>query len=324
MTKLHLVKPSTEAEKITHTVNDTIEITPNSARAWKAPPFQRPLRVNDRVMKLMLEIKKSGVVPGTITLGLLAGEHYLIDGQHRREAFLLSELPIGYCDVRVLHVKTMIEMAREFFNLNSQLVNMRPDDFLKALESSITQLQKVRKACAFVGYDMVRRNEKSPIVSMSNLLRMWVASSKEVPGGGGLGAVTLAETLSSEEAQNLIEFATLAFEAWGRDSEFHRLWGSLNMQLCMWIYRRMVCGQNITSASRVTRIDKMLFKKGLLSLSANAHYLDWLVGRQATDRDRSPGYGRVKKIFVDRIQLETGKKPLLPSPAWASHLSGSR
>jgi hypothetical protein len=314
---LYLVKPATEAEKVTHTVTDVIEITPNSVKAWKAPKFQRPKRVNSRVKQLVEEIKKSGVLPGVITLGQLHHDTYLVDGQHRLEAFLLSELPVGYCEVRVVHGKSMAELAKEYDNLNAVLVTRRPDDRLKAQEEWSTVLQQIRKACPFVGYDMVRRNPHSPIVSMSNLLRMWNGSSKEVPSSGGASAVDIAETLSSEESRMLIEFTQIAHDGWGRDPEFARLWGSLNMQICMWLFRRTVYGYNMPSTSRVVRLDKPLFKKCLTGLSANSAYLDWLVGRQITDRDRSPCYARVKKIFAERVHLETEKKCHFPQPAWA-------
>lgn len=315
--ELRIVKPSTEAEKATHSTSDTWEVTPARVRAWKLPEFQRPLRINTRVMALVEDVKKTQIIPGTIVLGVMDGHHWLIDGQHRREAFLLSELMTAYCDVRILHVKSMGEMAREFANLNSRLVNMRPDDFLKAMEPSSAALQKIRKRCPFVGYDMVRRGDKSPIVSMSAIVRMWAASAKEVPQSPNGGAVQLAESLSIDEADMLIEFLDIAHSAFGRDPEFFRLWGALNLLMCMWLYRRIVHGYSMTAASRSVRVTPDQFRKCLMSLSADASYLDWLVGRMPSDRDRSPCLGKIKAIFSKRIEVDTGKQPKLPSPAWA-------
>jgi len=58
-----------------------------------------------------------------------------------------------------------------------------------------------------------------------------------------------------------------------------------------------------------------------MSLSADESYLDWLVGRQLRDRDRSPCYGRIRSSFAARFHSETGKKATFPSPAWASSSS---
>lgn len=56
-----------------------------------------------------------------------------------------------------------------------------------------------------------------------------------------------------------------------------------------------------------------------MSVAAAEAYSDWLVGRNLSIRDLSPAYGRLKGIFAGRLEQETGKKPLLPQPAWASN-----
>ena len=42
----------------------------------------------------------------------------------------------------------------------------------------------------------------------------------------------------------------------------------------------------------------------------------YFVGRNLGERDRSPAYGKMRKVFADRIASDTGKRPMLPSPAW--------
>jgi hypothetical protein len=54
-----------------------------------------------------------------------------------------------------------------------------------------------------------------------------------------------------------------------------------------------------------------------MSLSANSLYLDYLVGRNLSERDRRPAYDRVKRIFADRLTEEMGKRPKMPAPAWS-------
>src|SRR5262245_34334482 len=97
-----IVKPQTPVEKKTRTVVDTIMVTPKLLEAWQSPPFQRPVRENEKVRLLAEELKDNGGVwPGIITLGIFEGVTYIIDGQHRKFSFLLSGLEEGYTDVRI-------------------------------------------------------------------------------------------------------------------------------------------------------------------------------------------------------------------------------
>ena len=62
-----------------------------------------------------------------------------------------------------------------------------------------------------------------------------------------------------------------------------------------------------------------MFGKCLMSLSANDSYVEWLHGRNSTDRTRAPAYKKVKEIFTKRIHEESGTKPKLPQPKWSSN-----
>lgn len=317
-----IVKPSTEAQKTTGTTMDTIEVTPDLIRSWKLPTFQRPFRLNEKVQLLAQQIKRDdGVIPGVITLGVLERERYIVDGQHRREAFLLSECVVGFVDVRVLHFADMAEMGDEFVNLNSQIVKMRPDDILRGLEASYEPLRKIRRRCPFVGYDQIRRSDKAPVLSMSAAIRSWVGSATEVPKSGGASAATLARTFSMEDADEMIKFLDCAIAAWGRDAQYARLWSTLNLALCMWLYRRLVIAPYSSKTQKLTTDQ---FTKCLMSVSATEMYIDWLLGRNLSNRDLSPAYGRLKSIFVTRLEHETGKRHLLPQPAWASNHSRAK
>ena len=81
---MRLVKPSGEAERATQTTLDTIEITRKLVTTWKSPPFQRDVRVNAGVTALVAELQRDNVLPGTITLGVLDGQVYIVDGQHQQ------------------------------------------------------------------------------------------------------------------------------------------------------------------------------------------------------------------------------------------------
>lgn len=311
-----------EAPKSEQSRMETIIITQPMVAAWKIPPFQRPLRINEKVRAVTEQIKNSETVEGVITLGKLRGDpsHYIVDGQHRIEAFKLSEIAEAFADVRVVSFLTMSEMADEFVRLNSSLAKMRPDDILRGMEASISSLKAIRKSCEFVGYDQIRRGKSSPVLSMSALLRCWSAASYETPAGSssGLSAAGLVQSLDQTSLQNLIAFLSVAHAAWGRDPEYHRLWGNINLALCMWLWNRLVIDRDRIGSKRYVVLNIPEFKQCLMSLSANGDYLDWLQGRNLNDRDRSPCYSRIKSIFSKRISDDTTRKVSLPSPAWAS------
>lgn len=317
MNVVQTLKLKTATEKRTQTVVDTIVITPALLEKWLSPPFQRPVRENDKVRALAEHLKNNGgVLPGIITLGVIDGDTYIIDGQHRKAAFLLSGLGEGYTDIRKHFFDEMADMGEEFVTLNSQLVRMRPDDILRGLEGSVPNLAAIRGACSFVGYDMIRHNEtKAPMVSMSALLRQWQSSAQETPSHNGCGLSTagMAKALTDEDVKHITEFLKIAMDAFGREQESFRLWAGLNMVMCMWIYRNMVLKQY---SAKVPRLDRDLFKKCLMSLSADANYVDWLVGRKLGERDRSPAYSRIKIIFTKRLNSELGQRVMLPQPVW--------
>lgn len=289
--------------------------------AWRIPPFQRPVRTNEKVRALTEEIRvDGGVIPGIITLGTVKTEEaiYIVDGQHRLEAFRNSGLPEFLADVRFIRFETMAEMAEEFVRLNSSLVRMRPDDVLRGLEASVKALSKIRRECKFVGYDQIRRGTTSPILGMSMLLRVWHGSQPETPVNGGMSAVHIAETISDDSVEELIQFLTVAHSSWGRDAEYARLWSSLNLGLCMWCWRRLVKDPDRTGNKRYIHLNIRQFANCLMALSSDSHYLDWLQGRQISDRDRGPAYGRIKKIWTARLRNDVRSKIAFPQPAWAT------
>lgn len=319
------IKGSREAPKSQRSTMETLIISVEQVNRWKVPPFQRPVRVNGKVAAIAEEMRRSGCeITGIITLGRIAkaADLYVVDGQHRLEAFRISDLPEIIADVRIVQFDTMAEMADEFVRLNSALVRMRPDDILRGLEPTSLALRTVRRECIFVGYDNVRRGGTSgPVLSMNSVLRCWHGSSNETPIGtfGGSSIAKVASEMDAESVEHLVRFLLTAHAAWGRDPEYYRLWGNLNLALCMWLWRRLVLDTN-RGLKRAIVLNIGQFKQCLMSLSADHGYLDWLAGRSLNDRDRSPAYQRIKDAFVRRLSQEVrdGKKPLLPAPAWFS------
>jgi hypothetical protein len=313
---MRMVKPSSSSERQTRTTVDTLELTPKIVNSWKLPPFQRELKMNAKVEDVTREIQGSrGVVPGILTVGVLDGETYIVDGQHRIAAWLATGLPLGYADVRMHWFESLGDMAVEFVRLNTALVKLRPDDILRGLEPSTPALQKIRRKCVFIGYDMVRRSEKAPVLSMSIFVRTWAGTRAEVPSAPG--SQDALKTFDEAETDAAIDFALLCFEAWHRDRSYARLWASLNLTLCAWLYRRMVLGFGRPKGQQRAQFTRDEFRKCLMALSADGQYLDYLVGRNVGDRDRAPAYSRVKAIFQRRYLADTGKQVRLPAPAWS-------
>jgi hypothetical protein len=315
------IKGAHQPPKASQSKMDTLILTPSIVNNWKIPPFQRPLRINCKVQMAAERIRQGEVIEGVLTLGMVKGEQalYIVDGQHRIEAFKLSAINEAIADVRIVVFADFGEMAAEFVQLNSALVRMRPDDILRGSESSVPALLAIRNACEFVGYDQVRRGGLSgSIVSMSALLRCWGASQYEVPAPSNIGgALGLARSLDGRSVSNLIAFLSVAFSAWGRDPEYFRLWGNLNMTICMWMWNKLVIDRERFGNRRYAVLDIPTFKKCLMSVSADMDYVAWLVGRNLSDRDRSPTYNRLKSIFSSRL-TEEGKNSRLPQPAWGS------
>lgn len=306
---------------------DTVMVEMRTIAGWKIPPFQRQLRINEKVREISQQIKDdNGVIPGILTIGILTGGRdageYLVDGQHRVEAFRLSECKEAIADVRFVEFDTMAEMGDEYVHLNSAIVRMRPDDVLRGLEGSTPLLGRIREACNFVGYDQIRRGPTSALLSMSLLLRIWEGSAGATPVAMSKSSLHLASELSEESAQKLCVFLQIAHDAWKLDEGSKRLWGALNLGLCMWLWRRLVLDTTRTGNTRVVVLKNDHFRKCLMSLGANEAYCDWLLGRGMGDRDRGPAYARIKQIFTRRLLEEklgagaTGKVSL-PSPAWS-------
>jgi uncharacterized ParB-like nuclease family protein len=317
------IKNAKEAPRSERSSMETLIISTDMVSTWQLPPFQRPKRINAKVQAMAEEIKQSAcAIQGVITLGKLgkAGALYIVDGQHRLEAFKMSGLEEVIADVRIVHFTSMAEMADEFVLLNSALVKMRPDDVLRGMEPSSKGMQRIRSECAYVAYDNVRRGDKnSPVVSMGLLLRSWGGSAMDTPVAyvSGRTAAQLGLELDDATTDDMIRFLHLAFQAWGREPQYYRLWSALNLTMCMWLYRRLVLDRT-RGVKRFVVLTDSQFRQCLMALSADDTYVDWLQGRRLDERDRSPCYSHMRRIFAKRLIAEGNPKPLLPAPAWST------
>jgi len=302
---------------------ETLLIEMRTIAGWKIPPFQRQLRVNEKVREIAENIRhEGGVIPGVITVGILKGGRdagdYLIDGQHRIEAFRLSECSEAIADVRFMQFDSMAQMGEEFVQLNSNIVRMRPDDVLRGLEASTPVLSHIRQKCPWIGYDQIRHGPSSALLSMSTVLRAWDGASGDTPVSSRKSAIHLASEMSMDNVNLMIVVLALCYDAWSLDEASKRLWGALNLGVVMWMWRRLVLDTARTGNMRYIVLRNEQFKRCLMSVAANASYNDWLVGRQMGDRDRAPAYARLRQIFTRRLlEDKVAPKIQLPGPAWA-------
>lgn len=319
MNEVVMMKGMKQAPKAARSKMDTLLLTPELIERWEPPPFQRPLKLNERVRAIAEELKHNGgVIDGVLTLGIIEGDIalYLLDGQHRVAAFRMSELKECIADVRICTFANLGEMGDEFVKLNSSIVRMTPDDVLRGMEGTIPVVHNLKEACNFIAYNNVRRTEGGPVLSMSAAIRTWFGAAAETPKQKTTSAVVLAREMSASDAQELIKFLNLARAAWGEDPQNYRLWTALNLCLCMWLYRKLVV-EKPRGTARYIHVNHDIFRKCLMSVAANTDYVDWLVGRSLSERNRAPCYLRLKAIFTARLKLEYhNEKPQMPQPGW--------
>lgn len=303
---------------------ETMVFDREDVQKWVPPAFQRPLRVNEKVRSLAEELKQNGgILSGIITLGKLPNDKtiYLVDGQHRREAFLISDLAEGLSDVRICSFDSMADMADEFVRLQQSLVKMRPDDVLRGLEASTRSLKIIRETCPFVGYDLIRRSggDHAPVLSMAVAIRFWIGSRGDTPVNNTQGgtAAQMAREIDDREVMSLCKFLHVVHTAWGHDPAYARLWSGLNLGISMWLYRRVVLDQD-RSNKRAVILNTEQFKKCMMALSAAGDYIDWLGGRMLSDHHRSACYRRIKTILAPRLKEDGVDNPKFPQPAWAA------
>lgn len=298
---------------------DTILITPAAVDRWKKPPSQRELRETPKVLALAEQIAKDGgVVPGIITLGKIGPDTFLVDGQHRIHAFRLSKQPEGMADVRVMHFESMAELAEEFITLNSALVRMRNDDIMRAEEMRSPNLAKLRRRCPFLGYDNIRQPDGKTLLSVATGLRIWFGSAGTTPGAGPSSSEAI-RLLDDSNVQQLADFLSACFEAWGRDKENFRLWSTANLGILMWLWRRVVLGQYLPAyrgGTRVMQLKPEQFVACLMGLAADPRYSEYLQGRALRERDRPPTYSRIREVFARRLSQYGMFSPRFPQEDW--------
>ena len=306
---LSLVKATPEEKKI-RTKSEVVIIDRAFIDSLKKPPSQRELRETAAVRALIEEYKSGREEhSGTIVVGVVNKELYLLDGQHRIYCQQKAGVSEMLASVKWHWFDTLEELAIEWARLNRQLSRTTPNDVLKAEEGTCEALKIIRtKTNGKVGYS-------SKGLSMSQIIRMWASTASEVPTTtGGASALVYAHSMSDEEAEKLADFINICYAAWGRDKQTLVLWNIPNLITCAWLYRRLIL--NPSKISRSSNFTKPLFKECLTALGADSAYLSFLKGRNWVPQMRSPVYIRLRDIFAKRYREEVGVRCKLPQINW--------
>ena len=293
-----------------------IEVTKQLIRTWKVPPFQRFLRITEKVRECIEVTRTTGKIPGVIYLGRYKGVLYLIDGQHRLEAFRLSELPSALAHVLIEDFTDMAEMGKRYVELCSSLVKVRADDRMHALEATHPVLQTVRTKCPFLSYGHGQLAVQKMTISASTAIRAWMSSQPETPSPRSFNVALMLKGLQSEGASGIIGFLTACHEAWSTD--YPRLWGALNLTLCAYIYRRTVLDPD-----GKTPLTRGQFIQGMQGLSTNQRYQEWLLNRQLGSIHRAPAYKQIKITVQHHLKTIYGGVIRLPKPIWMGSIASS-
>lgn len=301
----------TPVEKRTNVKAETQLVNDAFWSSLKRPDWQRNVKENRAVIELAEQYRNKTMTmhQGSIVVGIVDGEKYLVDGQHRRLAQEIAGVEEMYAVVEYHWCQDMEELSKLWDLKNRQINKTKSNDILKSKENRSTVLQIIRaKTNGRVGYD-------SNGLSMSQVIRMWAGTGSPIPTTtGGIPAERVIEFMKDEDAYQLADFINACHSAWGSTKEVLPLWRTPNLITCAWLYRRLLIDK--TSTSRTSAFTRALFVKCLMSLGADSTYVSWLVGRNWVPNQRSQVYLRVKRLFAARYKAETGTQPQLPQPNW--------
>lgn len=299
-------------------------LTQEVFESWDSPPFQRPVSVGKNVAKASLTMQDTGCIMTAIYLGVWEGKTYIVDGQHRRVAFIGSGLDRVVAPVITKYYKDdtpgLLEMCEDFLLIQAHIKNPTANDKLRALEPMSSGLQKIRKECPFVGYGGFRCNKNSPIVSMAQVIRSMVTSGQEELGSPAKSAVVHAREMTLHEANSLTIFLKLAFEAWGRDKEHKPLWTPMNMSLCLWFFRRMLKAPSPNKDSKGD-VTQQQFSNIFFELLSNRRYRSLLQansgGRLGDPEVRNPVLKELMRAIKRSLKRDKVRDYYMPDPSWA-------
>lgn len=294
--------------------SEVVVVTVALVNSWERPDFQRMFKQTKNVVDATNQIGRTEEIPGTIWIGVWEGRSYVVDGQHRIEAFLGANIAEALASVAFKAFDSYDAMARFYRMINTPLRSFSAQDNLKAAAVEYESLRIIEREATFASWYKPKRNSGKTI-QISSMVRFWGMARSDAPGGSAQ-VVAVAAGMNKLAAHRLCVFGSLCHDAWGTDSGYAALWGGLNFPVVLWLYARTVL-RDPEPSLRVTRLDQPAFKKALVSL-CDESYVDWLRGRNSLQNFRSPCYNKIKQRFKATLE-KRGERLTLPSPDWASN-----
>ncbi len=120
--------------------------------------------------------------------------------------------------------------------------------------------------------------------------------------GGPAWTSTTGSPADNNKADKLIVFMQTARGAGGADPENYRLWGNLNLTITMWMWRRRMLSRE-RGVKRAVVLTPESFRKCLMSVSADASYLDWLERTSVLGVHASPPITTARQHFASMPDL---------------------
>lgn len=321
-------------------IQGTAIFTPERLDEWNRPEFQRPLLINQDVQgmarKMMLEAAadKEGMcsIPGIILFGRFLGDDYLLDGQHRifgafalacgkralegtteflTEGGVRPKMALASTETR--HYNSLSEMAQAFVNAQKKLVALKADDSLRALEYTNTYLRDLREACPFIGYEKNKNTKDRIMISMSAAIRTWFGSGATPATGPECSRA--ASYLDETETARLISFFIACERAGWVDSMWPNLWGTLNIGLNMWLWRKLVLGKEnkFRGGGDFMALTVQQYAECMKGLKT-PEYAKFLKSRALRFQDRLITYEYIQDLFMPELARQGIIGPKFPVP----------
>lgn len=263
---------------------------------WKVPPFQRDNIVNKKVSDLAEVIKKDPHLRfGTLIVGCIDGELYLLDGHHRKGAVLKSGVLAFRADVKFARCASMVEAVEVYQQVQDQIKRGTPNDRLKAAAYKHPNLQRVANECNFVTFAKAAKGQEGRLLTMSTAVQAWEWSKGDPPKPNKGGSVeSMGEGLSDDDSTKLIEFLKLCREHFGTDQP--AMWKSPNLPMCLWLYRRLVWRENAED-KRYSTLSRKEFGTGLAVLRQGAYVACLTNKKLSNDYDRDVVWKKLLSNF---------------------------
>ena len=288
--------------------------------------IQRAFKKNKNLIKVAETTRTTGEVVGAIYVGILRSNPsilYALDGQHRTIAAYLSGRKQVTCSFEFELFDSLPEMGIRFAALNSEIKHLDTGDRLAPLSLSSPIIQEFRRRCLFIGLRTNNNKNSHESISLTSILTAFTSGKSDNIARSKISHDNLISSMQLSDVEEVCNFLRDAREAWGPEPQHRALYKTVNLCVCYWLYRRMVCGHSKTSLTKATPLSVIQFRRGLAAVSANDRLLEWLPRAGLGDRHRSVCYERVISAMRPTLEEETCKKVKFPQPEFKKD-NGSR